>query len=232
MIFKVVNKQLRRDDELRLNFRRDISSLFVSKSMARQIPSKSKHRIMAEKPARRSRSSTTRTTTTSSTRSSNTRSTTTSSTRTSTTPIVSHGVQARGRLEHQEDNSVVESLPRVLDGLGSLQGSIETSLESTSLESTVSTPLVPAVIPTPRRTSTPTVSRVLEPLYRTPVETANDSGSQVMEQLQAFFARQGDFNRRLEERLEGHLQGQGRENRPTAQATRFSKALSVSHLSS
>lgn len=165
MIFKVVNKQLRRDDELRLNFRRDISSLFVSKSMARQIPSKSKHRIMAEKPARRSRSSTTRTTTTSSTRSSNTRSTNTSSTRTSTTPIVSHGVQARGRLEHQEDNSVVESLPRVLDGLGSLQGSIETSLESTSLESTVSTPLVPAVIPTPRRTSTPTVSRVLEPLY-------------------------------------------------------------------
>ena len=143
-----------------------------------------------------------------------------------------HGVQARGRLEHQEDNSAVESLPRVLDGLGSLQGSIETSLESTSLESTVSTPLVPAVIPTPRRTSTPTVSRVLEPLYRTPVETANDSGSQVMEQLQAFFARQGDFNRRLEERLEGHLQGQGRENRPTAQATRFSKALSVSHLSS
>ena len=231
MIFKVVNKQLGRDDELRLNFRRDISSLFVSKSMARQIPSKSKHRIMAEKPARRSRSSTTRTTTTSSTRSSNTGSTTTSSTRTSTTPIVSHGVQARGRLEHQEDNSVVESLPRVLDGLGSLQGSIET-LESTSLESTVSTPLVPAVIPTPRRTSTPTVSQVLEPLYRTPVETANDSGSQVMEQLQAFFARQGDFNRRLEERLEGHLQGQGRENRPTAQATRFSKALSVSHLSS
>ena len=231
MIFKVVNKQLGRDDELRLNFRRDISSLFVSKSMARQIPSKSKHRIMAEKPARRSRSSITRTTTTSSTRSCNTRSTTTSSTRTSTTPIVSHGVQARGRLEHQEDNSVVESLPRVLDGLGSLQGSIET-LESTSLESTVSTPLVPAVIPTPRRTSTPTVSQVLEPLYRTPVETANDSGSQVMEQLQAFFARQGDFNRRLEERLEGHLQGQGRENRPTAQATRFSKALSVSHLSS
>ena len=138
MIFKVVNKQLRRDDELRLNFRRDSSSLFVSKSMARQIPSKSKHRIMAEKPARRSRSSTTRTTTTSSTRSSNTRGTTTSSTRTSTTPIVSHGVQARGRLEHQEDNSAVESLPRVLDGLGSLQGSIETSLESTSLESTVS----------------------------------------------------------------------------------------------
>ena len=77
-----------------------------------------------------------------------------------------------------------------------------------------------------------TVSRVLEPLYRTPVETANDTGSQVMEQLQAFFARQGDFNRRLEERLEGHLQGQGRENRPTAQATQFSKALSVSHLSS
>ena len=114
MIFKVVNKQLRRDDELRLNFRRDSSSLFVSKSMARQIPSKSKHRIMAEKPARRSRSSTTRTTTTSSTRSSNTRGTTTSSTRTSTTPIVSHGVQARGRLEHQEDNSAVESLPRVL----------------------------------------------------------------------------------------------------------------------
>ena len=232
MIFKVVNKQLRRDDELRLNFWRYSSSLFVSKSMARQIPSKSKHRIMAEKPARRSRSSTTRTTTTSSTRSSNTRGTTTSSTRTSTTPIVSHGVQARGRLEHQEDNSAVESLPRVLDGLGSLQGSIKTSLESTSLESTVSIPLVPAVIPTPRRTSTPTVSRVLEPLYRTPVETANDSGSQVMEQLQAFLARQGDFNRRLEERLEGHLQGQGRENRPTAQATRFSKALSVSHLSS
>lgn len=140
MIFKVVNKQLRRDDEFRLNFRRDSSSLFISKSMARQIPSKSKHRIMAEKPARRSRSSTTRATTTSSTRSSNTRGTTTSSTRTSTTPIVSHGVQARGRLEHQEDNSEVESLPRVLDGLGSLQGSIETSLGSTSLESTVSTP--------------------------------------------------------------------------------------------
>ena len=232
MIFKVVNKQLRRDDESRLNFRRDSSSLFVSKSMARQIPSKSKHRIMAEKPARRSRSSTTRTTTTSSTRSSNTRSTTTSSTRTSTTPIVSHGAQAHGRLGHQEDNSAVESLPRVLDGLGSLQGSIETSLESTSLESTVSTPLVPAVILTPRRTSTPTVSWVLEPLYRTPVETANDSGCQVIEQLQAFFARQRDFNRRLEEQLEGHFQGQGRENRPTAQATRFLKALSVSHLSS
>ena len=89
------------------------------------------------------------------------------------------GQRQQGRLEHQEDNSAVESLPRVLDGLGSLQGSIETSLGSTSLESTVSTPLVPAVIPTPRRTSTPTVSRVLELLYRTPVETANDSGSQV-----------------------------------------------------
>lgn len=136
-------------------------------------------------------------------------------------------MQARGRLENQQDNSAVESSSRVLDVSGSSQGSINTSLESTE-----STPLVSAVVPTPRRTSTPTVSRVLEPLLRIPVDTASDSGSTVMEQLQAFFDRQEDFNKRLEERLEEHLQGQGRENTPTAQATRFSKALSVSHLSS
>ena len=180
--------------------------------MARQIPSKSKHRIMpgTKQPARPSRTSNTRSITT-----------TARSTRTSTTPIVSHGVQARDRQEHQEDNSAVESPPRVLSG--SSQGSINTV--NTSLEST---PLVPI----PRRMSTPVVSRVLEPLLRTPVDTANDSGSSVTVQLEAFFARQEDFTRRLEERLEEHLQGQGRENRPTAQATRFSKALSVSQLSS
>lgn len=136
-------------------------------------------------------------------------------------------MQARGRLENQQDNSAVESSSRVLDVSGSSQGSINTSLESTE-----STPLVSAVVPTPRRTSTPTVSRVLEPLLRIPVDTASDSGSTVMEQLQAFFDRQEDFNKRLEERLEEHLQGQGRENTPTAQATRFSRALSVSYLSS
>ena len=180
--------------------------------MARQIPSKSKHRIMTERSKRASRSS------------SNTRSTTASSNRTSTA-IVSQGVHGRDRPEHQEDNSAVQSPPRVLETSGSSQ-SIDTSLETRE-----STPLVPTVIPTPSRSSTPTVSRVLEPLLRTPVDTANDSGSTVMEQLQAFFARQGDFNKRLEERLEEHLQGQGRENTPTA-VTRFSKALSVSHLSS
>ena len=79
---------------------------------------------MVEKPKRRSRGS-------------NTCSTTTKSTRTSTTLIVSHDVQACGRLEHQEDNLAVKLLIRVI------------------------------------------------------------------EQLQAFFARQGDFNRRLEEQLEG-----------------------------
>lgn len=159
-------------------------------------------------------------------RSSNTRSTTARSNRTSTT-VVSHGMQARGRPEHQEDNSAVQSPPRILEASGSSQGSINTFLDTTE-----STPLVPAVIPTPRRSSTPTVSRVLEPLLRTAIDTANDSGNTVTEQLQAFFVRQGDFNKRLEERLEEHLQGQGRENTPTAQATRFSKALSVSHRSS
>ena len=68
--------------------------------MARLIPSKSKHLFMVEKPKRRSRDS-------------NTCSTTTKSTRTSTTLIVSHDVQACGRLEHQEDNLAVKSLIRV-----------------------------------------------------------------------------------------------------------------------
>lgn len=185
--------------------------------MARQIPSKSKHRIMTEQSTRPSRRSNTRSTCT-----------TARSNRTATTPIVSHGVQARGRLENQQDNSAIESLSRVLDVSGSSQGSIIDS----SLNSRESTPLVPAVVPILRTTSTPTVSRVLEPLLRTPVDNANDSGSSVMEQLQAFFDRQGEFNKRLEERLEEHLQDQGRENTSTAQATRFSKALSVSHLSS
>ena len=180
--------------------------------MARQIPSKSKQRIMTERSTRPSRSS------------SNTQSTTARSNRTSTCTTVSHGAQARGRPEHQEDNSAVQSPPRVLETSGTSGGSIDTSLENIE-----STPLVPAVIhvPTSRRTSTP--SRVLEPLLRTPVDTSNDIGRPVMEQLQAFFTRQGEFNKRLEERLEEHLQGQGRENIPTVQATRFSKALSVSY---
>ena len=96
MIFKVVKKQAWPDDELCLKFRWDSSSLFISKSMARQILSKSKHLFMVEKP-----------------RSSNTCSTTTKSTRTLTTLIVSHDVQACGRLEHQEDNLAVKSLIRV-----------------------------------------------------------------------------------------------------------------------
>ena len=207
-----------------MNFRRDLS-LFVSnstvrlqgKSMARQIPSKSKHRIMAEQSTRTSR------------RSSNAQSTATRSNRTSTCTTIgvqSNGVQARGRSEHQEENSAVQPPPRALGTSDSPQGF------DTSLETTESTPLVPVIIHVPRRTSTPTVSRVLEPLLRSPIDSANDIGSTVMEQLQAFFARQGDFNKRLEERLEEHLQGQGRENRPTVQATRFSKALSVSHFSS
>lgn len=53
MIFKVVKKQAWRDDELCLKFRWDSSSLFISKSMARQILSKSKHLFMVEKPKRR-----------------------------------------------------------------------------------------------------------------------------------------------------------------------------------
>ena len=183
--------------------------------MARQIPSKSRHRIMTEQSTRTSR------------RSSNAQSTTARSNR--TLPCATIGVQARGRPEHQEDNSADQSPPRALGTSSSPQGSIDTSLDTTE-----STPLVPAVIPVPasRRTSTPTVSRVLEPLLRSPIDSASDIGNPVMEQLQTFFARQGDFNKKLEERLEEHLQGQGRENTPTVQATRFSKALSVSHLSS
>jgi len=69
---------------------------------------------------------------------------------------------------------------------------------------------------------TPTVSWILELLLRTPADTANDSGKTIIEQLQAFFARQGDFNKRLEEWLEEHLQGQGRDNTSTAQKKRFS----------
>ena len=102
MIFKVVKKQAWPDDELCLKFRWDSSSLFISKSMARQILSKSKHLFMVEKP-----------------RSSNTCSTTTKSTRTLTTLIVSHDVQACGRLEHQEDNLAVKSLIRVQELLSS-----------------------------------------------------------------------------------------------------------------
>ena len=184
--------------------------------MARQIPSKSKHRIMTEQSTRSSLS-----TSRSSSNSRRTAARPNSRASTIVSQGVSEGVQARVR----PDNSAVQSPPRVLEA----PGSINTSLETTS----GSSPLVPAVIPR-RRTSTPTstpiVSRVLEPLLRTPVDPANDTGNRVMDQLQAFFARQGEFNKRLEERLEKHLEGQGRENTPTAQTTRFSKALSVSHL--
>ena len=71
MIFKVVNKQPWRDDELCLSFRQDSSWLFISKSMARQILSKSKHLFMVEKPKRRSRGSNTWSTTTKSSRNQN-----------------------------------------------------------------------------------------------------------------------------------------------------------------
>lgn len=146
-------------------------------------------------------------------------------------PIELQHVRARSRSEHHKDNSAAQSPPRALETSGSPQGSIDTSLETTE-----STPLVPAIIHVPRRTSTSTVSRVLEPLLKSPIDSANDIWSTVMEQLQAFFARQGDFNKRLEEWLKEwpkeHLQGQGRENTQTVQATSFSKALSVSHLSS
>ena len=150
-------------------------------------------------------------------RRSNTRSTCTTarSNRTSTTPIVSHGMQASGRLENQQDNMAVESPSRVLNVSGSSEGSIINS----SLNSREFTPLVPAVVPTLRTTLTPPASRILKPLLRTQVDNANDSGSSVMEQLQAFFDRQGGFNKRLEEGLEEHLQDQGREN----MSTKFSK---------
>lgn len=224
-VLKVVNDQPQHEDEIHLNFRRDLS-LFVSnctvrlqgKSMARQIPSKSKHRIMAEQSTRTSRHS------------SKAPSTTARSNRTSTCTTIgvqSNGMQACGRSEHHKDNCAAQSPPRALETSGSPQGLIDTSLETTE-----STPLVPAIIHVPRRTSTSTVSWVLEPLLRSPIDSANDIGSTVMEQLQAFFARQGDFNKRLEEWLKEHLQGQGRENTQTVQATSFSKALSVSHLSS
>lgn len=137
--------------------------------MARQIPSKSKHRIMTERSTRPSRSS------------SNTQSTTARSNRTSTCTTVSHGAQARGRPEHQEDNSAVQSPPRVLETSGTSGGSIDTSLENIE-----STPLVPAVIhvPTSRRTSTP--SRVLEPLLRTPVDTSTTLEGQLWSSYRRF----------------------------------------------
>ena len=66
-----------------------------------------------------------------------------------------------------------------------------------------------------------TVSRVLEPLLRTQVDNANDSGSSVMEQLQAFFDRQGE-----------EIGGTARGTHVNATSnTVFAKALSVSHLS-
>lgn len=215
----MVNDQPRHGDVIHLNFRRDLSPfrLELYGPFTRQIPNKSRHRIMGEQS------------TTTSRRSSKAPSTTARSNRTSTCTTIgvqSNGVQARGRSEHHEEKSTAQSPLRALETSDCPQGSIDTSLETTE-----STPLVPAIIHVPRRTSTPAVSRVLVPLLRSPIDSANDIGSTVMEQLQAFFARQGDFNKRLEERLEEHLQGQGRENTPTVQATRFSKALSVSHLS-
>ena len=62
------------------------------------------------------------------------------------------------------------------------------------------------------------------------LHTANASGSggsssaAVMEQLKQFFATQGEFNKKLEQRLE---ELKGRENR-TKQVTRPTKDLSVS----
>ena len=88
----------------------------------------------------------------------------------------------RASPKNQEDNLAVQSPPRVLEESGSSQSSMNTSQETTEF-----TPLVPAIIPTPRKTLTPTVSQVLELLLTTQDDTANNSRSTVMEQLQGFF---------------------------------------------
>ena len=83
-------------------------------------------------------------------------------------------VQARDRPEHQQDNSAVESPPRVLDVSGSSHGSINTSLESTPL------------VPTPRRMSTPAVSRVLEPLLEPRLTLPTIVGAQLRSSCRRF----------------------------------------------
>ena len=144
-----------------------------------------------------------------------------------------------GSEQHSDRNSVAVRVSGRREDNSSV-GTRSRGVRSPGLNSTNATPQsARPLIPTRTATSTPTrASRenILAPLDLTPVdhEAANlnesvvgGSGSTsaaVMEQLKQFFATQGEFNKKLELRLD-ELKGQ--ENR-TKQVTRPTKDLSVS----